>query len=394
MNVRMSTHVRPYRVHVPESDLIGLRDRLASTRWPEAATTPGWAQGIPLEVVQDLCRYWAGEYRWRDAEARLNAVPQYLITVDGLAVHALHARSALPDALPLILTHGWPGSVLELVDLVGPLTDPVRHGGTPQEAFDVVIPSLPGYGFSAKPTAPGWGIERIAEAWAQLMAGLGYTRYGASGSDWGTSISSCLATVDPEHVAGVHLVPPLAGPDPARAGDHTEAERAALARLSERGRLSSAYSDMHRTAPQTIGYSLVDSPAGLCAWMGEKLLAWSDPTRAGDGDRLGGLTRDQILDQVTLYWLTGTAASSARLYAESIDQVSAWISGAHADPVLAPVGASIFAAEVPRPSRRWAARRYPDIRYWAEHERGGHFPALEVPDLLVNDLRGFFRQLR
>jgi len=379
---------------VLEARLIELRARLARTCWPEPAPAPGWAQGVPLEVVQHLCRYWAEEYEWRAAEQRLNAGPQYLINVNGLQVHVLHAPSPHPDALPLVLTHGWPGSVLELVDLVGPLTNPVRHGGTPADAFDVVIPSLPGYGFSAKPTTPGWGIERIAGAWAELMAGLGYTRYGATGSDWGTSISSVLAAMDVEHVAGIHLVPPLAGPDPTRVSDHTDAERVALAQLRERGRSSSAYSEMHRTAPQTLGYALVDSPAGLCVWMGEKLLAWSDPALAQPGDGLGGLSRDQILDQVTLYWVTGTAASSARLYAESIDRVIAWITGARTDTVSVPVGASIFPLEVPRPSRRWAARRYPDIRYWIEHDRGGHFPALEVPELLVEDLRNFFRLLR
>ncbi|GIJ43962.1 hydrolase [Virgisporangium aliadipatigenens] len=383
----MGIDVAPYRVHVPESDLADLRARLARARWPEASPVPGWTQGIPLEVLRDLCRYWADGYDWRVAEARLNAVPQYLVGVRGIRVHVLHARSPHPDALPLVLTHGWPGSVLELVGLVAPLTDPVRHGGSAGDAFDVVIPSLPGYGFSARPTAPGWGIERIATAWAELMAGLGYSRYGAAGSDWGTSISSCLATVDPGRVAGIHLVPPLAGPDPADP-HHTDAERAALARLRDRARTSSAYSEMHRTAPQTVGYALVDSPTGLCAWMAEKLMAWSDPAPPG------GLSRDQILDQVSLYWLTGTAASAARLYAESIDRVSAWIGGTRLDPVSVPVGASVFPAEVPRPSRRWAARRYPDIRYWAEHGRGGHFPALEAPDLLVDDLRNFFRPLR
>ncbi|WP_328470410.1 epoxide hydrolase [Actinoplanes sp. NBC_00393] len=372
--------VEPYHVQVPESELTDLRNRLARTRWPEPAPALGWAQGVPLGVVQELCRYWAEEYRWRSAEARLNAVPQYLVTLGGLKVHVLHARSPHPGALPLVLTHGWPGSVLELVDLVRPLTEPAD----PADAFDVVIPSLPGYGFSAKPSAPGWGIDRIAAAWAELMAGLGYPRYGAAGSDWGTSVSSALAVAAPDHVAGIHLIPPLAGPDPAD-GQLTAAESEALAQAAERGRTSSAYSEMHRTAPQTVGYALVDSPSGLCAWMAEKLLAWSDT---------GGLSRDQVLDQVTLYWLTGTAASSARLYAESIDQVAGWISGADAEPVTVPVGASIFPAEVPRPSRRWAERRYPDIRYWAEHERGGHFPALEVPDLLIQDLREFFRGLR
>lgn len=383
----MPFDIRPYQVHVPESDLEDLRGRLARTRWPEAAPEPGWTQGIPLVVMRDLCRYWADQYDWRAAEARLNAVPQYLISVNDIELHVLHARSPHPGAFPLVLTHGWPGSVLELVDLVGPLTDPGRHGGDPADAFDVVIPSLPGYGFSAKPAEPGWGVERIADTWAQLMSGFGYDRYGAAGSDWGTSVSSCLATRDTEHVAGIHLVPPLAGPDPARGDDLTDSERKALADLRQRGRSSSAYSEVHRTAPQTVGYALLDSPAGLCAWMAEKFLTWSDREPAG-------LSDDQILDQVTLYWLTGSAASSARLYAESIDKVSAWLSGANTDPVQVPVGASIFAAEVPRPSRRWAARRYPDIRYWAEHEHGGHFPALEVPALVIADLRAFFRPLR
>ncbi|MFF5055220.1 epoxide hydrolase family protein [Micromonospora sp. NPDC000663] len=386
----MSIEFRPYRVRVPEAEVADLRDRLARTRWPEAAPAPGWAQGIPRSVMRDLCGFWAEGYDWRAAEARLNAVPQYLVGVNGVDIHVLHARSPHPGAMPLILTHGWPGSVLELVDLVAPLTDPVRHGGTAGDAFDVVIPSLPGYGFSGKPTQPGWGIGRIAAAWAQIMAALGYTRYGAAGSDWGTSISSMLAARDGEHVAGIHLVPPLAGPDPSADGDLTDAEREALERLRRRGRTSSAYSEVHRTAPQTAGYALTDSPVGLCAWMAEKLLTWADPTPA----RPGGLTRDQVLDQVTLYWLTGTAASSARLYAESIEQVSAWISGEDTAEIRVPVGASIFPAELPRPSQRWAARRYPDIRYWKEHDGGGHFPALEVPELLIADLRAFFRLLR
>jgi len=378
----MSFEAQPYRVRVPDADLEDLRSRLARTRWPEPAPVSGWDQGVPLPLLRDLCRYWADEYDWRAAEARLNAVPQYRATIGGLPIHFLHARSAVPGALPLVLTHGWPGSVLELVGLVAPLTDPLAHGGAAEDAFDVVIPSLPGYGFSGKPTAPGWGVERIAAAWAELMAGLGYARYGAAGSDWGTSVSSLLGAQDTGHVVGLHLVPPLAGPDPAAPDDLTAAERDALDRLRERGRSASAYSEVHRTAPQTVGYALTDSPAGLCAWLGEKLLTW------------GELSRDQVLDQVTLYWLTGTATSAARLYAESIDRVAGWIGGVDAEPVPVPVGASIFAAEVPRPSRRWAARRYPDLRHWAEHDRGGHFPALEVPDLLVADLRTFFRPLR
>jgi pimeloyl-ACP methyl ester carboxylesterase len=363
-----------YRVHIPDADLADLRERLARTRWPAPSPAPGWTQGIPLGVLQDLCAYWAGEYDWRRAEARLNAWPQHLITVNGLELHVVHARSPHPGALPLVLTHGWPGSVLELIGLVEPLVN------DPADPFDVVIPALPGYGFSAQPAEPGWGVERIADTWAELMRGLGYTRYGAAGSDWGTSVASLLAARHPGQVAGIHLVPPLAGP--AGTDDLTAAERQSIDELRRRAHDSSAYGEVHRTAPQTIGYALLDSPAGLCAWLAEKLLTWGD------------LTRDQVLDQVTLYWLTGTAASSARLYAESIEQVSTWITGADAEPILVPMGASIFPKEVPRPSRRWAARRFPDIRLWAEHERGGHFPALEVPELLVGDLRAFFRTVR
>ncbi|BBH69214.1 epoxide hydrolase [Actinoplanes sp. OR16] len=363
--------LRPFQVRVPESDLIDLRRRLAATRWPEPSPASGWDHGIPHDLVRRLCSSWRADHDWRAAESRLNEWPQFLVTVGGTELHVVHARSGRAGALPLVLTHGWPGSVLELIGLVGPLVD----------EFDVVIPSLPGYGFSAKPAEPGWGIERIADTWAALMSGLGYERYGAAGSDWGTSVSTLLAARHPEHVAGIHLVPPLAGP--ADGDVLTEAEQAALDAMLSRGRNSSAYSEIHRTAPQTIGYALLDSPAGLCAWMAEKLLTWGD------------LTWDQVLDQVTFYWLTGTAASSARLYAESISQVSRWMTdGASAGPVPVPMGASIFENEIPRPSRRQAARRFPDIRYWAEHPRGGHFPALEVPELLVADLKAFFRRVR
>jgi pimeloyl-ACP methyl ester carboxylesterase len=378
--------VTPFHVRVPDVDLADLRERLARTRWPEQQPVPDWSQGVPLLYLQDLCRYWATTYDWRATEARLNAVPQYRTMLDGLGIHFLHVRSPHHDALPLVLTHGWPGSVLEFLEVVAPLTEPVAHGGAAEDAFHVIVPSLPGYGFSDKPTATGWGIDRTAQAWAQLMARLGYERYGAAGSDWGTSISSTLAQHDPAHVVGIHLIPPLAAPDPATFDDLTDAERAALADLDQRARTESAYSELHRTKPQTIGYALLDSPAALCAWLVEKLWTWTDHD--------GALSRDQLLDDVTLYWVTRTGASAARLYWESIEQVTRWLSEPGRDVVRVPTGCSVFAAEVPRPSRRWAARRYPDIRYWAEHRRGGHFPALEVPDLLVNDLRTFFRPLR
>jgi pimeloyl-ACP methyl ester carboxylesterase len=309
-------------------------------------------------------------------EARLNAVPQYRAVIDGLAIHFLHVRSPEPAALPLVLTHGWPGSVLEFLEVLGPLADPRAHGGAAEDAFHLVIPSLPGYGFSDKPATTGWGVDHTASAWARLMARLGYERYGAAGSDWGTSISSVLAQHDPAHVVGIHLVPPLAAPDPATFDELTDAERTALTDLDRRACTESAYSELHRTKPRTLGYALLDSPAALCAWLVEKFWTWAD--HSGDLERV--LRRDQVLDAVTLYWLTGTGASSARLYWESIEHVTRWLTESGHDSVRVPAGCSVFAAEVPRPSRRWAARRYPDIRYWAEHDHGSHFAALEVPD--------------
>lgn len=380
----------PFQVHASDGELADLRERLLRTRWPEAETVSDWSQGVPLGYLQRLCRYWAADYDWRKVEQRLNALPQYRTVIDGLGIHFLHVRSPEPGALPLVLTHGWPGSIVEFLEVVGPLTDPRSHGAAAEDAFHLVIPSLPGYGFSDKPTTTGWSVERTARAWAQLMARLGYQRYGAAGSDWGTSISSAIAQHDPAHVAGIHLIPPLAAPDPATFDDLTDAERVALADLERRTRTESAYSEVHRTKPQTLGYALLDSPAALCAWLVEKFWTWTD--HAGDLERV--LSRDQVLDAVTLYWLTGSGASAARMYWESIEQVSRWLTVVGSDIVRVPTGCSVFGAEVPRPSRRWAARRYPDIRYWGEHERGGHFAALEVPEVLVDDIRRFFRQVR
>jgi len=388
MHPQPAEPVVPVQLRVPDSALADLRARLRNTRWPEPEPVADWSQGVPLAYLRELCRYWADGYDWRAVEARLNAAGQYRTTIDGLGVHFLHARSPHPDALPLVLTHGWPGSVLEFLDLLGPLTDPPAHGGSAADAFHVVVPSLPGYGYSDKPAVTGWGIDRTAVAWAQLMRRLGYHRYGAAGSDWGTSVSSSLGRHDPAHVVGIHLIPPLAAPDPA--DELTDAERAALADLERRSRTESGYSEMHRTKPQTVGYGLLDSPAALAAWIVEKLWTWSDH----DGDLTDVLTPDQVLDDISLYWLTGTGASAARFYWESIDQVSRWLTRPGVDPVSVPTGCSVFAAEVPRPSRRWAARRYPDIRYWAEHPRGGHFAALEAPEPVVADLRAFFRLVR
>jgi pimeloyl-ACP methyl ester carboxylesterase len=371
--------MEPFRLDVPESELADLRERLRRTRWPEAATADGWAQGVPLDYLQDLCAYWADGYDWRRLEARLNALGQFRTTIDGLGIHFLHVRSPHPGALPLVLTHGWPGSVVEFLDVVGPLTDPPD----PADAFHVVCPSLPGYGFSDRPAGPGWTVERIADAWIALMARLGYDRYGAQGGDWGASITTVIGQRDPQHLAGIHLMPPIVAPDPATFDDLTPAERAALDAL-DAARAGDGYSAVQSTRPQTVGYGLVDSPVALCAWLVEKLVSWTDEP----------LDRDRLLDDVMLYWLPATGASAARLYAESFPDVQARFRDANTDEVAVPTGCSVFPAELPRPSRRWAARRYTDIRHWNEPARGGHFAAFEQPGIFVDELRAFFRLVR
>ncbi|KAA8889650.1 epoxide hydrolase [Nocardia colli] len=382
--------LQPFRIEIPEQELADLQARLRATRWAERETVEDWSQGVPLAYVQELCAYWADEYDWRATEARLNALTNMRTEIDGLGIHFLHVRSPEPDALPLVLTHGWPGSIIEFGKVIGPLTDPAAYGGNPADAFHLVCPSLPGYGFSDRPSEPGWGIDRIAAAWAVLMEQLGYERYGAAGSDWGTSVSTRLAQLDAEHVVGIHLVPPLAPPDPDTFDDLTEQEQTALRTLEEAGRWESGYSRMHATRPQTAGYGLVDSPVALCAWIIEKFWSWTDC----DGHPENVLTRDELLDNLMLYWLPGTGASAARLYWESIAQVDEWISGAVRDTVDVPTGCSVFPKELQRPSRRWAARRFSDIRYWSEPARGGHFAAFEQPELFVEDVRAFFRLVR
>jgi epoxide hydrolase len=375
----MPDDIRPFRIDIDESQLIDLRARLRGTRWPERETVDDWSQGVPLAYLRELCRYWADDYDWRASESRLNSLPQFRTEIDGLAIHFVHVPSTRRDALPLILTHGWPGSIVEFTKVIGPLS----------ATFHVVCPSLPGYGFSDKPSAPGWGVERIARAWAQLMARLGYRRYGAAGSDWGTSVSTSIGQQDGEHVVGIHLIPPLAPPDPATFDELTEQERSALAALEHAGQWDSGYSQEHGTRPQTIGYSLTDSPAGLCAWIVEKFRAWTD----WDEHLETAVSRDDLLDNLMLYWLPGTGASSARLYWESIGQVSDVITKSVGQTVDVPTGCSIFPKENQRPSRRWAERRFTDIRYWNEPDKGGHFAALEQPDIFINELRSFFGNL-
>ena len=386
----MASEIAPFLIEVAEAELADLRRRLRQTRWPEPELVSDWSQGVPLAYLRELCDYWAQGYDWRATEARLNALPQFQTVIDGVRIVFAHVRSPHPGALPLIMTHGWPGSVVEFGKVIGPLSDPAAHGGDPADAFHVVCPSLPGYGFSGKPDRTGWGVERIAAAWAELMARLGYRRYGAAGSDWGTSVSASLGQQDAAHLAGVHLIPPLAGPDPATFGDLTAGERAALESLRYAAEWDSGYSGEQATRPQTIGYGLVDSPAALAAWIVEKFWSWADHCGALDSV----LTRDELLDNLMLYWLPGTGASAARLYWESIRRVNEWISGTATDTVSVPVGCSVFPRELQRPSRRWAEKRFTDIRYWGEPERGGHFAAFEQPELFVEEVRSFFRLVR
>jgi pimeloyl-ACP methyl ester carboxylesterase len=375
--------VVPFRIAISDVELADLRERLRRTRWPERETVDDWSQGIPLAFVQKLCGYWAEGYDWRATEARLNSFGQFRTEIDGLGIHLIHVRSPYPQALPLVMTHGWPGSVIEFLKAIGPLTDPPAYGGDAADAFHVVCPSLPGFGFSDKPSGTGWGVERVADAWAALMARLGYPRYGAQGGDWGAAVTDLIGQRDPEQVVGIHLNVVTATPDESAMSDLTEDEKAMLAAWEAHAQSGTGYSQQQSTRPQSLGYGLVDSPTGQCAWIVEKFGAWTDC----DGDPLNVLTRDELLDNVMLYWLPGTGASSARLYWESFRP-------SIGDTVGVPVGCSQFPKEVRRCSRRWAERRFPDLRWWNELDRGGHFPAFEQPAIFVEEVRSFFRTVR
>ncbi|GIE93183.1 epoxide hydrolase family protein [Paractinoplanes rishiriensis] len=371
----MADPIHPFRVTISAEAVADLRDRLRRTRWPEGATVSGWRQGTPLAYAIDLCSYWSLQYDFAAAEARLNRHAQFRTEIDGLPIHFVHVRSRRPGAIPLLMTHGWPGSVVEFAEVIAPLTE-----GDP--AFHVVCPSLPGYGFSGKPVGEGWTVHRVADAWAELMARLGYARFIAQGHDWGTSVSTAVAARHPDRLHGIHLMPPLVAADPATLDDLTEAERSAIADLTAAAS-GDGYSAVQSTRPQTIGYGLVDSPAALLTWIVEKFHAWTDH----DGTLESVLTRDRLLDNLMLYWLPATGASAARLYWESFAEIQALFRTGTTDVIKAPTACSIFPRENPRPSRRWAERRFPNIRYWNEPARGGHFAAFEQPDLFVSEIR-------
>jgi pimeloyl-ACP methyl ester carboxylesterase len=385
--------IRPFRIAIPQADLDDLHERLARTRWPDELPGVGWSYGVPLDYLRGLVAHWRNGYDWRAWEATLNAYPQFTTTIDGQNIHFLHVRSSEPDALPLILTHGWPGSIVEFLDIIGPLTDPRGHGSDPADAFHLVIPSLPGYGFSGPTRDTGWTTNRIATAWAALMRRLGYERYGAQGGDWGALVSPAVGRVDPDHVTGVHVNAATIGFIPFGPGDFgavdqdqlagfTAAEKVRLERLNHFLTDMNGYFVMQSTRPQTLAYGLTDSPAGQLAWIVEKFKEWTHAAKLPED----AVDRDRMLTNVMFYWLTGTAGSSARLYYEDM-HAGSW----NQQPGTTPTGVAVFAEDLA--IRRYAERGH-NIVHWSEFDRGGHFAALEVPDLLIGDIRTFFRGLR
>ncbi len=395
------SEIRPFSVHIPEEALVDLRQRIAATRWPDKETVADQSQGVQLAKLQELVRYWGSGYDWRKAEATLNALPQFTTNIDGLAIHFIHVRSRHKNALPLLITHGWPGSVFEFIKTIGPLTDPTAHGGSAEDAFDVVIPSIPGFGFSGKPIGTGWGPEHIAQVWAELMKRLGYTRYVAQGGDWGAPISSEMARQAPAGLLGIHLnlpatVPPevsaallSGGPAPAGISDKERAVFEALRTYGMKG--NSGYFVMMTARPQAVGYGLTDSPAGLAAWIlvHPGFAQWTD----GD-DPQKSPTKDEVLDDMTLYWLTNSATSSARLYSENAGRNPTSAAAWKTAEISLPVAITVFPEDVYRPPETWAKRAYPKLIYFHEVDKGGHFAAWEQPQLFSEEMRASFSSLR
>jgi pimeloyl-ACP methyl ester carboxylesterase len=388
--------VRPFRIEIPDGELAELRRRIAATRWPSKELVDDRSQGVQLATIQELARYWTTDYDWRACEARLNALPQFKTDIDGVDIHFIHVKSPHENALPLIMTHGWPGSVIELLDVVGPLTDPTAHGGTAEDAFDLVLPSVPGYGFSSEPMEIGWNPGRVAPAWAELMQRLGYTRYVAQGGDVGATITDTMGRQAPEGLIGIHtnlLVTALGAPQPA----DTEQERAAHDALTTFRATGFGYFLEQATRPQTIGYALLDSPVALAAWMlDHDTDSYYKISRAFlDKQPTGNLTPDRIVDNITLYWLTGTGTSAARSYWESgRAQALAAAAGQAPPQVSLPVGFTTFPDEIFRAPRSWVEQAYPTLTYFNEAERGGHFAAWEEPQLFTEEMRAAFRSLR
>ena len=378
----MTEAIRPFTIDVPDEVLDDLRRRLHGTRWPDAELVDDWSQGIPLDYVREVCTYWADEYDWRSRETALNRFDQYITEIDGVDIHFIHQRSSNPNAIPLLLTHGWPGSIVEFHKVIEPLTEPQDHDGDPADAFHVIAPSLPGFGFSGKPTETGWGVEKIADVWRALMGRLGYDEFVAQGGDWGSAVTAALGRRHPTHCTAVHMT--LAMGARPKADPTTPEELHAVERMQYYLEWDSGYSTQQKSRPQTVGYGLTDSPAGQAAWILEKFWAWTDC----DGHPENALSRDELLDNLMLYWVTETATSSARIYWESFGRRS------NRDPVTVPTGFAVYPAEIVRPVRAWLDDTFPNIVHWAEFARGGHFAAFEVPGTFVADIRECFRRQR
>jgi pimeloyl-ACP methyl ester carboxylesterase len=396
--VSEDTAIRPVRIAVPEAALVDLRQRIVATRWPDRELVADQSQGVKLDTIRDLVRYWGADYDWRNAEARLNALPQFVTRIDGLDIQFAHVRSRHPGAMPLLITHGWPGSIFELIKVIGPLTDPTAHGGQAEDAFDLVLPSMPGYGFSEKPQGTGWGPERIARAWDVLMHRLGYGRYVSQGGDWGSVIASAMARQAPAGLLGIHVNMPATVPaDVARALNNgepapsglTDVEKAAYDSLSDLYKKGGGYAAMMVTRPQTLGYALADSPAGQAAWIYDKFAAWT--YTGGEPER--ELSKDDMLDDITLYWLTNTATSSAQLYWENNNNNFNAENQKTAE-ITIPVAITVFPGEIYRAPRSWAQKAYRNLIYFHEVDRGGHFAAWEQPELFAAEIRSAFRPLR
>jgi len=378
--------VTPFKVHVPQAALDDLKRRLASTRWPERETVGDWSQGVPLQKAQALIAHWGDKYDWRRFEARLNGFPQYRTQIDGLGIHFIHVRSPHRNALPIILTHGWPGSVVEFMEVVGPLSDPTRYGGLAEDAFHVVVPSLPGFAFSDKPMETGWDVNRIARAWATMMQRLGYDRWAAQGGDWGAGVTHALAHQRPQGLIAAHVNWQFVFPEKLP-GNPTPAERKAIDRASWFANDQSGYFREHATRPQTIGYPLADSAAGQALWIYEKFQVWTD----NHGNPEDALAVDAMLDDISLYWFTDTAASSARIYWEN---TRAGLGGLSGGRIELPMAASVFPHEIFCPPKAWAEALWPNLFYWNELDKGGHFAAFEQPKLFTEELRNAFRSRR
>ena len=376
--------ITPFTIDIPDADLDDLRARLRNTRWPEAELVDDWSQGTPLAYLQEVCVYWADGYDWRSREAALNRFDQFTTVIDDVSIHFIHMRSPHAGAKPLILTHGWPGSVVEFHKVIEALVDPTIDGGDPADAFHVVCPSLPGFGFSGKPTETGWGVEKIADVWDELMTRLGYDRYIAQGGDWGSAVTTAIGRRHPEHCEAVHVTLAMgARPVPQEDGTWSEEEQRALAKIGYYQEWDAGYSKEQATRPQTVGYGLADSPSGQAGWIIEKFWAWTDC----DGHPENALSRDEMLDNIMLYWLSNSGASSARIYWQSFGK------GGSSDPVTVPAGLTVYPEEIVPPVRRWVEPTFPNIVYWATKAKGGHFAAFEQPEIFIDDIRSFRRAI-